>query len=297
MSAMTAAIWDGYWRTGHTHSCSASGVPVTHAEFWRAFFADCRPGARVLDLACGAGAVAMLAREADRGFVITGVDFATAIKPIDGVNLVLGAPAEELPFPDAAFDVVVSQYGFEYADQERAALELVRVLAPGGEAALIVHASEGPPVQDITGRLARGRRMLQPGGFADLLLRLAEAPVAGAATQSLVDAAEAARLAESRADHDDTTRRVLAILSDAFFLRRRFGGEHVRRETTAISEELKQYLQRLEAMTRAARSAAQAETLAGGFEARGLIAQPILPAKAANGDLTGWILRFSKPPA
>lgn len=292
---MTAAIWDGYWRTGRTYSCSASGVPVTHAEFWRAFFADCPRGARVLDLACGAGAVARLAREADRGFAITGVDFATAIKPIDGVNLVLGTPAEDLPFADASFDVVVSQYGFEYADQERAALELVRVLAPGGTAALIVHASEGPPVQDITGRLARARRMLQPGGFADLLLRLADAPVAGAATQTLFEAAEAARLAENRADHDDTTRRVLAILSDAFFLRRRLGAEHVRRETTAISDELKQYVQRLEAMTRAARSAPQAEALAGIFVARGFTAQPVQAAKAPNGDLTGWILRLSKP--
>ncbi|MCL4713455.1 MAG: methyltransferase domain-containing protein [Hyphomonadaceae bacterium] len=160
----------------------------------------------MLDLACGAGAVACVARDAERGFDVTGVDFATEIKSIDGVKLVLGAPLEALPLPDAGFDVVVSQYGFEYADVEPASRELARVLAPGGAVALVVHAREGAPVQDIAGRLARARRMLAPGRFADVVLRLADALMAGAPTESLAAEAEAARAVEAKAEHDGTTR-------------------------------------------------------------------------------------------
>jgi ubiquinone/menaquinone biosynthesis C-methylase UbiE len=47
------------------------------------------------------------------------------------------ADAEELPFADGAFDVVLSSYGVMFApDQERAAAELVRVARPGGRIGL-----------------------------------------------------------------------------------------------------------------------------------------------------------------
>lgn len=288
---MSAAIWDQYWRTGHKHSCYASGAPVEHAALWRSFFADCPPGARVLDLACGAGAVACVAREAGRGFDITGVDFATQVQSLEGVKLVLGAPLEALPLPDASFDVAVSQYGFEYADAAPAARELARVLAPGGAMALIVHAAEGAPVRDIAGRLERGRRVLAPGGFADAVLRLADALIAGAPAEALAAEAEAARVAEAKAEHDGTTRRVLAVVSDAFFARRLFGGEHVRAHTAAIIAELRDYVERIAAMTEAARTRDQAEALARHFEALGLRVSPIEGAYADNGDLAGWRLQ------
>jgi len=45
--------------------------------------------------------------------------------------------AQALPFADAAFDVVLSVYGAQFApDQQRAASELLRVCRPGGRIAL-----------------------------------------------------------------------------------------------------------------------------------------------------------------
>ncbi len=42
--------------------------------------------------------------------------------------------AEQLPFPDDSFDVVLSTFGVMFApDQERAAAEMVRVCRPGGK--------------------------------------------------------------------------------------------------------------------------------------------------------------------
>jgi len=47
------------------------------------------------------------------------------------------ADAENLPFPDASFDAVMSTFGVMFtADQDRAARELVRVCKPGGRIGL-----------------------------------------------------------------------------------------------------------------------------------------------------------------
>lgn len=57
--------------------------------------------------------------------------------------------AEELPFPDASFDVVVSQFGHMFAPRpEVAAREMLRVLKPGGTIAF----STWPP-HSFPGRL------------------------------------------------------------------------------------------------------------------------------------------------
>lgn len=47
------------------------------------------------------------------------------------------APAEAIPAPDAAFDVVVVAQAFHWFDQERALPEIARVLKPGGRIALV----------------------------------------------------------------------------------------------------------------------------------------------------------------
>ena len=74
-----------------------------------------RSGSRVLDVACGPGWVAALA--ARRGADVVGVDIAAAMVSAararhPGLEFCQGA-AEELPFDDASFDVVVSALGMD----------------------------------------------------------------------------------------------------------------------------------------------------------------------------------------
>lgn len=98
---------------------------------------------RVLDVATGAGGVAMLAAQA--GSQVVGVDltdawFEEARRRADGagvnVELVTG-DAEDLPVDDLSFDVVLSGFGVIFAPRhEVAAGELVRVCRPGGTIAL-----------------------------------------------------------------------------------------------------------------------------------------------------------------
>ncbi|GAA4728788.1 class I SAM-dependent methyltransferase [Phytohabitans rumicis] len=105
--------------------------------------ADVRAGQRVLDVASGQGNAALAA--ARRFAEATGVDYATnllaqgrdrAAAEYLPVTFTEG-DAEQLPFPDASFDLVLSTVGVMFApDQQRAADELVRVTAPGGKIAL-----------------------------------------------------------------------------------------------------------------------------------------------------------------
>ena len=98
-------------------------------------------GQRVLDVACGTG---VLAREAaSRDASVTGLDrnegmLATARHIGPSIEWKTGR-AEELPFADARFDAVVSQFGLMFFDDRAEALrEMRRVLKPGGRLAVAV---------------------------------------------------------------------------------------------------------------------------------------------------------------
>lgn len=98
-----------------------------------------KPGDRVLDVACGAGQVAIPAARA--GADVTGVDIAPNLveqarerAQAEGLNVRFDeGDAEMLPYEDASFDVVMSLIGAMFAPRpERVAAELVRVCRSGG---------------------------------------------------------------------------------------------------------------------------------------------------------------------
>ena len=98
------------------------------------------PGARVLDVACGAGQTAIPMSRA--GAKVTGVDIATnlieqARARVQAENLDARfeeADAEILPFADGSFDIVLSLIGAMFAPRpELVAAELKRVCRPGGK--------------------------------------------------------------------------------------------------------------------------------------------------------------------
>lgn len=105
--------------------------------------ADVKAGDRVLDVACGTGTLTRTAAGlAGRGLV-TGLDpndemLAVARRRDPEIDWRAGR-AEAIPLPDDTFDAVVSQFGFMFFDDQRAALaEMMRVLRSGGRMAVAV---------------------------------------------------------------------------------------------------------------------------------------------------------------
>lgn len=107
-------------------------------------------GTRLLDVACGTGNALLPA--AQRGAIATGLDITPKLLEVArarareaGLEVVLvEGDAERLPFEDGSFDVVVSVFGAMFApDHERAASELLRVCAAGGEVGVCAWTPQG----------------------------------------------------------------------------------------------------------------------------------------------------------
>ena len=141
-------------RESQTGQLTGSAAEVYEKFFVPALFADwaarvsdaagITAGDRVLDVACGTG---VLAREVQSriqpGGSVVGadrnegmLDVARNIDPDVDWQL---AMAEELPFTDASFDAVVSQFGLMFFENQSKSLgEMWRVLRPGGRLAVAV---------------------------------------------------------------------------------------------------------------------------------------------------------------
>ena len=100
---------------------------------------DLKPGMLVLDVACGTGNLAIPAAQA--GADVTGIDIAPNLieqaqvrAEVEGLNAVFEVgDAEELPYGDATFDVVMTMFGAMFAPRpDVTADELKRVCRPGG---------------------------------------------------------------------------------------------------------------------------------------------------------------------
>ena len=190
--------WTRYWASGAI--CSLPEVygdpgdgPL--AAVWRRELGALGGRARVLDLGCGNGAVALLAAgtAAARGvrWEVHGVD-AAAIDPArtvsvryrelaSGVTFHPGTSMSSTPFADGYFDLVAGQFALEYGDPRQVLAEVVRVLRPAGRAAFIVHLQESAVAATARIELAQMEEVLAPGAVLDLA-RAVLAVSTGAAT-------------------------------------------------------------------------------------------------------------------
>lgn len=99
-----------------------------------------RPGATVLDLACGTGDLTLALTRAGKARVI-GSDFChpmlTAASAKDA-RLLFEADALTLPVASGSMDLVTCAFGFRnFVNYRRGMIEILRVLKPGGTAAIL----------------------------------------------------------------------------------------------------------------------------------------------------------------
>ena len=126
----------GVWSTGDFGRFGA--LLVLHGELL-AESVDIHPGERVLDVGGGTGTASLAA--ARRFADVTCTDFVPdlleqAKRRAESEGLPIAtqvADAQNLPFEDGSYDVVVSTFGAMFApDQQRVADEIARVCRPGG---------------------------------------------------------------------------------------------------------------------------------------------------------------------
>ncbi|HKQ57492.1 MAG TPA: class I SAM-dependent methyltransferase [Candidatus Eisenbacteria bacterium] len=128
-------------------------------------FAGVRAGQRVLDVACGTGVVAITA--AGKGAKVSGLDLTPELLARARENSRVGqididwreGDAEQLPYADQEFDVVLSQFGHMFAPRPDVTIaEMLRVLKKGGTIAF----STWPPELYIGRMFALVSKYLPP---------------------------------------------------------------------------------------------------------------------------------------
>jgi ubiquinone/menaquinone biosynthesis C-methylase UbiE len=130
--------------------------------------ADLRSGSRVLDVAAGNGNATLAA--ARRFCHVTSTDYVESLldrgrQRAEAEGLVVDfevADAEQLPYDDGTFDVVLSTFGVMFTpDQARAAAEMCRVCRQGGRIAMSNWTPDG-----FIGRVFKvlGRHVPPPSG-------------------------------------------------------------------------------------------------------------------------------------
>ncbi len=150
--------------------------------------ADPRPGARVLDVACGTGVVARLvaqrvgstgevvALDLNPGMLAVAASIASNEPATTAQITWQEASATKMPLPDAAFDIVYCQLGLQFFPDRPAALrEMYRVMVPGGRLGLMVWRGieQSPGFAGLAAALARhvsaeaAGIMRAPFGLAD----------------------------------------------------------------------------------------------------------------------------------
>ncbi len=173
--------WSIYWQGGNLHSCIAAQATQDQAQIdglWGDLARSMPEGAELLDLASGNGAVPRALLEANPGLSITAVDLADIapdsltgkFSELAKVQFLPGTDICDLPFEDARFDGVTSQFGLEYAPQAAALREAARVLKTGAPMRLLVHHSNSQIVGPAAALITELEALTSPGGLLETLM-------------------------------------------------------------------------------------------------------------------------------
>lgn len=306
-------VWTRYWATGAAHSCGSSygeryGGAI--ADFWRAVHDDTPAGSRLLDVATGSGAIPRLWRTWRTTDTWDAVDLAASTpswmaEAGAGLRFHGSVRAEQLPFPAGSFDLVTSQYGLEYCNLALAVPEVLRVRAPRGGVALVLHHARARPVALARTELSHLEWALGPEGLieacADMLGPAAEAttppgrerlgrdPAAEAARVRFNAAQAALRERANALEGADLLGEVRdgvgALLQSAM----RQGASHARSQLHAWVHALADHRVRLEELCTHALTDASAQALGAQFTAAGLRSD--LGTLDEGPHLMGWTLR------
>lgn len=174
--------WDQLWGFGRENALRPGVAANASLEnFWRTAFSAKGNTTRMLDVACGNGALARyLDHESaaeNRSIQYVGVDSAR-IKPPDAKvfkslipEFLSNKNVEDVSFQSGHFDLVVSQFGFEYCRKDRV-IELVSDwLRPGGHIIFLVH-SEASAITVESKEILEQLRILEESALIPLLYRL-----------------------------------------------------------------------------------------------------------------------------
>lgn len=184
-------IWDAYWHDSRMHSTGPDSAPDIEAALdahWAQLAAALPPGAAVLDIGCGNGAVAAVVartgQETGKPLNVLAVDSAIIDPPryvarlaplLNTIQFRGDTRMEELPLESGVFDAVYSQFAFEYSDMAKTAKEVARVLKPKGQFVLLATPANSEVTEAASKRMKQSQHILTQTKLFDVALAVAQA--------------------------------------------------------------------------------------------------------------------------
>ena len=316
-------VWDRFWQADRIACCFDVEIGANYdasiAEGWRTFFASLPGETRIIDLCTGNGAIALLAAtvglEEGKNFSITAVDQADIDPPayvsrnceeMAAIQFAGCTDAEALPFADGSFDVAVSQYGLEYCELARAVPEMVRILAPGGEVRLVVHATEGRIATNAKAAIVDAEMLLKDIDLVGVSRRCLEAVATverGNASPAAREQAEAAfetfrnalNLTHGyvpKAFNKGMVRNSGGVLLDAFQARHHVGYDAVFAKVDTVESEILAHRGRIQALVDSALDEGGLDALKARLEEAGAVKTDRTDLRKGQ-DLIGYVLTAS----
>lgn len=299
------ANWSRYWegRVGSLAGEALVGAGIeSHAEiisFWKRIFADLPPETRVLDLACGAGSVLRSALENDLTDV-TGADISegaiAALKEKFPTAKTALCSAEVTPFQDNSFDIIGSQFGFEYAGAIKCVPEIARLLAPKGQFVAIAHKAGSAIETEVREQFAKVKK-IDETGFIPAARHLFEVDFSEASDDEFAKVAKAfapaqAALLDIAKSHKGLAAHLYQGTQQLYERRKAYDLEDILKWLEGMEVEISTFLGRMQSMMAAALSDQDVKEFLAGLQAQGLICEPpdVLRLDEAR-DEAGWILQ------
>ncbi len=302
MTSPSSNPWSLYWQGGNADSCIANTGAEDRAlvsSGWRALAEALPAGAIVLDLATGNGAVPRDLLAANETLVITGVDLAEiapdsllASQPaLARVTFKGGVDICRLPFADASFDAITSQFGLEYAPLDKALSEAARVVRPGGRLQLLLHHAGSAIVAPAEALVAEMDRLFASGGLLDTLNKF----VAGEADLDALERAGQAYMAAPEVRTRHISGQIMQGINQVILDMGQQPGR-ARLLADSMQERLAAERSRLQQLQLAALDEEAARSLEQRLIALGLtdVSRSLLQAQGEPPDIVGWQLSATK---
>jgi len=299
--------WSNYWqgRTANAEGSALVGIE-NHAailSLWKDAFNGLDRSIKALDMACGAGTVAkVLVAE---GFTnVSGLDISESAIEIMSNTLpsVSGFvnPAESTSFKDSEFDLIVSQYGFEYGNYETVIPEIVRILKPSGTFFALTHKTGGGIHKEVSQQYDE-ILAIKTSGFNDAAKGLFSAAMTNEPRETPEDVGKLFRPAQSKllklAKSNKGLAEYLYVSAQRMFNQRnKYYLKDVLTWFDGMEEEVERFLGRMRSMKEASVDSQKLENMTDLFANSGLKMNPTRTLKDDLDEELGWVLSGVKRP-
>lgn len=301
MSSTDRAAWSDFWAQESGKASGGgclpqgwAGIDQAQQQVWRGVAKQLRRSARVLDLATGDARVLRWLRAARADLKLTGVDAAPTLPPApNGCKVRAGVAMEELPFGNASFDAVTSQFGFEYGDTPKVCAQIGRVLKPNGTASLLIHRGDGPILAHNLRRKAAIGWVLEDAGAMTRAMRGLR--LSGAAAPAVVKMlAELAAEGASRFGDDSAAWEIAEAARRTVVLGMQQDPRSVVPTLRAIAAKADNEIGRIESLQNACRTADDRDLLAKQLAAAGLYIHSVQAVHEPSGRCFADLISITK---